>query len=221
MRSTCIGGTRETKILLQSYSKEGSKSCTDKWKMTKDDNTERVQYLDHCAHSVPVKSYEVEHIMESCQSMSLHCFYALELSKKDFCSCNNKTDTKDDFEQCSLYQIMLDHNPCLGYHNASRTDTIKTVILEHDMTFINPKKNYLWYVSLFIGLARNWNNQIGHFNPKFRTIKSVLYFRSFMLSFSNRADQLFRLLHWIIFGRFGTATKTYKLSRGLARGKNS
>ncbi|CBY08103.1 unnamed protein product [Oikopleura dioica] len=86
--------------------------------MTKDDNTELVQYLDHCGHSVPVQSYEVEHIMESCQSMSLHCFYALELSKKDFCSCNNKTDTKDDFEQCSLYQIMLDHNPCLGYHNA-------------------------------------------------------------------------------------------------------
>ena len=65
------------------------------------------------------------------------------------------TASKSDFEQCSLYQIILDHNPCLGYYDANSTDTKKAVILGHDMEFIEPKTSFLWYVSLFLGIGRN------------------------------------------------------------------
>ena len=107
-------------------------------------------FLFKCAHMIPIKNNNSDHIMEPCQMMSLHCYLAFAMAEKRFCSCNKLTQNQTEFERCSVFQIVLDHNPCLGY-NDPNVNVSKPTVLEHNVELLNEKSFNAKWVQIILG----------------------------------------------------------------------
>ncbi|CAG5102984.1 Oidioi.mRNA.OKI2018_I69.chr1.g560.t1.cds [Oikopleura dioica] len=147
---TCIGGSDETKRILDTYSTQ--KNCIDAYEITSQNEFYNItrSFLYKCAHVIPMKSTKAKHIMQSCQMMSLHCHLAFAMTEKHFCSCNKMTENQTDFERCSVYQVFLDHNPCLAYFDPS-ANLSKATVLEHNEEVLHEKSYSMEWIQVIIG----------------------------------------------------------------------
>ena len=125
---------------------------SDAYKMTMKSDFSNItrSFLYKCAHVIPMKSNKTKHIMQSCQMMSLHCYLAFAMTEKHFCSCNKMTENQTDFERCSVYQVFLDHNPCLGYFDPS-ANVSKPTVLEHNEELLHEESYLMEWIQVIIG----------------------------------------------------------------------